>query len=196
MKKQLLIIIIFLILIFGVSSEEKNILGEWETVMYNELLEMIFEKDTLTARIYPNSFDDDDDDIFEEEKASFGVIGDLIIIEDDIYNYLLIDDKLLLIGGSDTILLKRKKEAPLFTKDMLIGKWSVEKENETVELIFDNKSTLTTTVYVDGKLRETTAVPYELTGKYIKLDDTYYLFEATPDKLFLFKNNMLLKKSE
>jgi len=63
-----------------------------------------------------------------------------------------------------------------------------------VELLFDNNGTVTTTVYEDGKLQDTTVVPYELKDKYIKMDDTYYLFKAESGKLLFFKDNMILKK--
>ena len=193
MKKQLLVIIIFTVAIFGISSQEKNLLGTWETVIYDGVLEMVFEKDAVIARVYKGSYDEGDSEIENSEKAFYGMLGDSIILDNVIYNYLIIDDKLLLSGRSDVLLLKRKQES-LFTKDMLIGKWSVQKDDQAVELLFDENGTVTSTVYEEGEMPETNTEPYELGDRYLKMGDTYFLFKATFDNLFLLENKLLLKK--
>ncbi|MCL2791712.1 MAG: hypothetical protein FWD87_01350 [Spirochaetaceae bacterium] len=189
MKKQLLVIIIFATLIFGISSAEKGIFGTWETVVYDELVEMTFEKNTITVRIYGN-------DNVHGETAYFGKVGDFIVIDDGIYSYMLHDNRLLIIGDGAMFLLTRKIEPPFFTKDMLIGKWSAQRDGGVFEFLFDAGGTVTTTIYGDGELLETITAPYELSERHIKMDGVNYLFRASSDgsTLLLFRENMVLRK--
>jgi len=189
MKKQLLIIIIFTTLIFGAFSDQR-ILGEWEAVGYEEIVEMIFEENIITVRVFSN------EEAFIEETAYFGIIENLVIIDKNLYSYMLYDNKLLLMGDSGMFLLTRKKVTPPFTKDMLIGKWFAKRDNEEFMLMFENNNTVTSAIYVGGEPEQTITASYELTERYIIMDNVNYLYRTSSDgrKLLLFGENIVFRK--
>jgi len=189
MKKQLLTIIIFTTLIFGVSSDQR-ILGEWETVVYDEIVEMIFEEDVITVRVFGN------EEALIEETAYFGMIENFVVIDDVLYSYMLYDNKLLLIGDSGMFLLTRKKQAPPFTQAMLIGKWSAKRETEEFEIIFKDNGTVTSTIYIKGEQEQVVTSSYELTERYIIMENVNYLFRTSSDgrKLLLLGENIIFRK--